>query len=104
MKDIEKADLGRFAVTKLAGDKGSFKTPTLRDIARSAPYMHDGRLKTLAEVVDYYNQGGNPNPWLDEELFPLKLTAEQRADLVTFLKEGLASQSYPNIQPPELPE
>ena len=97
-------DLGRFAETKLAGDRGAFKTPTLREIARTAPYMHDGRLKTLEDVVTYYDKGGHPNPQLDEEIFPLKLTAEQKADLVTFLKEGLSSASYPNIAPPKLPE
>lgn len=97
-------DLGRLTETRLLGDRGSFKTPTLREIARTAPYMHDGRLKTLEEVVDYYDQGGTPNPQLDEEIFPLKLTAQEKADLVTFLKEGLASESYPLIQAPKLPK
>jgi len=102
--DKEKPDLGRFVVTKIEGDKGSFKTPTLREVARSAPYMHDGRFKTLDEVVDYYNKGGHPNPQLDEELFELKLTKEQQADLVKFLTEGLSSEKYPHVKPPKLPE
>lgn len=102
--DKEKPDLGRFEVTKMLGDKGAFKTPTLREIARTAPYMHDGRFKTLEEVVEYYDKGCHPNPQLDEEIFPLKLTAEEKADLVTFLKEGLASPDYPDIAPPKLPE
>ena len=55
-------------------------------------------------VIAYYDKGGTPNPQLDEEIFPLKLTAEQKADLVTFLKEGLSSASYPAIKPPKLPE
>jgi cytochrome c peroxidase len=102
--DDKEPDAGRQAVTKLLGDRGSFKTPTLREIARTAPYMHDGRFATLEEVVEYYDKGGTPNPQLDEEIFPLKLTAEQKADLVTFLKEGLSSESYPDVEPPELPK
>ena len=100
----KKPDLGRFLVTKLEGDKGGFRTPTLREIARTAPYMHDGSLKTLEDVVEFYNKGGVMNPQLDEEIFPLKLTKQQKADLVTFLKEGLSSKSYPNIKPPKLPK
>lgn len=100
----DQPDLGRVAVSKLEGDTGSFKTPTLREIARTAPYMHDGRFATLEEVVEYYNKGGTPNPQLDEEIFPLQLTAEQKADLVTFLKEGLSSEGYPQHKAPELPE
>jgi cytochrome c peroxidase len=96
-------DLGRYEVSKLLGDKGSFKTPTLREIARTAPYMHDGSLKTLEEVVEHYDKGGIPNPQLDEEIFPLKLTDEEKADLVTFLREGLSSPDYPDIEPPTLP-
>lgn len=102
--DKEKPDLGRAEVTKVEGDKGAFKTPTLREIARTAPYMHDGRFKTLEEVVDYYDKGCHQNPQLDEEIFELKLTPAEKADLVTFLKEGLASPEYPDIAPPKLPE
>lgn len=98
------ADVGRFSETKQDGDRGSFKTPTLREIARSAPYMHDGSLKTLEEVVDYYDKGGTTNPQLDEEIFALTLTAQEKADLVTFLKEGLSSSVYPEIAPPEIPK
>lgn len=100
----EKPDLGRFEITKIEGDKGSFKTPTLRDISRTAPYMHDGSLATLEEVVEYYDKGGTPNDYLDEELFPLKLNADQKAALVAFLKVGLTSTSYPEVEPPKLPE
>jgi len=99
----ENPDLGRYEVTKVLGDKGSFKTPTLREIARTAPYMHDGRFATLAEVVDYYDKGAFNNPQLDEGIFALKLTPAEKADLVTFLTEGLASESYPDIAPPKLP-
>jgi cytochrome c peroxidase len=102
--DDDEPDHGRFAISSLKGDTGSFKTPTLREIARTAPYMHDGRLATLEEVVDYYDKGGVPNPYLDEEIKQLSLTDQQKADLVTFLKEGLSSPSYPDIEPPKLPE
>ena len=102
--DKKKPDLGRFEITKLEGDKGSFRTPTLREIAKTAPYMHDGSLKTLEEVVEYYDKGGNANPQLDEEIFPLKLSKQQKQDLVEFLKTGLSGKSYPNVKPPELPK
>jgi cytochrome c peroxidase len=101
--NVPKADLGRFEVTKVAGDRGAFRTPTLREIARTAPYMHDGSQKTLEEVVEHYAKGGTPNEQLDEEIFPIKMTAEEKADLVTFMKEGLASPDYPDIAPPKLP-
>ncbi|MEX0703054.1 MAG: cytochrome c peroxidase [Planctomycetales bacterium] len=97
-------DPGRQAISKLGGDTGAFKTPTLREIARTAPYMHDGSEKTLEDVVAYYDKGGRPNQWIDEEIAPLKLTGPERADLVTFLKEGLSSESYPLHKPPTLPE
>lgn len=100
----DQPDEGRFVISTLEGDKYSFKTPTLREIARTAPYMHDGSLKTLEEVVDYYSKGGEANDYLDEEIFELNLTADEKADLVQFLKEGLASDSYPQIAPPELPK
>ncbi len=99
----EKPDLGRFEITKLEGDRGSFKTPSLRDIARSAPYMHDGSLATLEDVVEHYSKGGIANDYLDEEIFTLKLSGEDKAALVTFLNEGLSSSTYPDVSAPELP-
>lgn len=102
--DKKEPDVGREKLSGLKGDRGSFKTPTLREIARTAPYMHDGSLKTLEDVVAHYEQGGVKNPWLDEEIFPLKLTDQEKADLVQFLKEGLSSESYPMHKAPELPE
>ena len=102
--DLEKIDVGREEHSKQGGDKGAFKTPTLREIARTAPYMHNGSHKTLEEVVEYYDKGGTPNDTLDEEIYPLKLTAEEKADLVTFLKEALSSPKYPDVEPPKLPE
>jgi cytochrome c peroxidase len=67
------------------GGDGTFKTPTLREVARTAPYMHDGSLDTLQQVVDFYEGGGNPNPALDPEIRPLKLTEADRRALVAFL-------------------
>jgi cytochrome c peroxidase len=61
-------------------------------------------LKTLEDVVNYYDKGGFANPQLDEGIFALKLTDQEKADLVTFLKEGLSSKSYPQVTPPKLPE
>jgi cytochrome c peroxidase len=102
--DKDKPDEGRMVISKLEGDRGAFKTPTLREIARTAPYMHDGSLATLEAVVEHYNKGGIANPQLDEEIFPLNLSDQEKADLVTFMKEGLASESYPLVKPPKLPE
>ena len=84
--DMEDPDLGRYTVTKNDSDRGAFKTPTLRDIVRTAPYMHDGSLRTLMGVVDFYNKGGIPNKYLSKEIRPLNLTGQEKADLVEFLK------------------
>ncbi|MBA4029721.1 MAG: cytochrome-c peroxidase [Planctomyces sp.] len=97
-------DAGRFEVSKIEGDRGAFKTPTVREVARTAPYMHDGSLKTLEEVVEHYNKGGTPSDLLDEEIFPLKLTAEEKAALVVFMREGLASPDFPVVKKPVLPQ
>lgn len=102
--EAKEPDTGRKAISKLGGDHGSFKTPTLRDVARSAPYMHDGSIQTLKEVVEHYNKGGVPNEFLDEEIFKLNLTPQDVNDLVTFMKEGLASSKYPEHKAPELPK
>lgn len=102
--DGEEPDAGRQAHSELLGDRGSFKTPGLREIARSGPYMHDGSLKSLEDVVNYYDKGGTPNDQLDESIFPLKLTPAEKKDLVQFLKEGLSSPDYPLIEAPRLPD
>lgn len=82
----EPKDLGRYEVTKRQGDQGKFKTPTLRGAALTPPYMHDGSLATLEEVVKFYRQGGGANPHLDPALKPLDLSTEEEHDLVAFLK------------------
>lgn len=66
--------------------EGSFKVPTLREVARTAPYMHDGSLATLEDVIDYYDRGGNANPGLDPDVRRLNLAAEEKRALAAFLK------------------
>jgi cytochrome c peroxidase len=84
------ADLGRWAIdpigAKLDADIGAFKTPTVREVAHTGPYMHDGSLTTLEQVVEHYDKGGTPNPSLDPDMKPLKLTVEEKADVVAFMK------------------
>ena len=92
-------DLGRYDDTKVEADKGAFKTPTLRNVAKTAPYMHDGSLKTLKAVVDFYAGGGNSNPYLDKEIKTIHLSGQERADLVTFL-EALTGDTPPDSGPP----
>jgi cytochrome c peroxidase len=79
-------DEGRFAVSLNAKDHGAFKTPTLREVTRTAPYMHDGSLATLEDVVDFYSDGGRSNPSLDAEIRPRNFTAEEKRALIAFLK------------------
>ena len=101
--DRESPDLGRFGVTRNEADKGAFKTPTLRDVARRGPYMHDGSVPTLADVVALYDRGGIPNPWLSSDVRPLGLTAQDRSDLVEFLN-ALTGQIAPDVsRAPALP-
>jgi len=83
----EKASaLGRFLVTREPRHMGAFKTSQLRNIALTAPYMHDGSEATLADVIEYYDIGGNPNAYLDGGMRPLGLTAQEKADLVALLE------------------
>jgi cytochrome c peroxidase len=83
-------DLGRWAVepygARYDGSIGAFKTPTVRDAEKTGPYMHDGSMKTLEEVVEHYDKGGNVNPYLDKDMKKLNLTAQEKADLVAFMK------------------
>ncbi len=81
-----KVDFGRYEVTRAEKDKGAFKTMTLRSISETSPYMHDGAFRTLEEVVEFLDQGGGNNPNLSPLVKPLGLTAEEKADLVAFLK------------------
>ncbi len=97
-------DVGRMKVTNDPKDWGVFKTPTLRDVARTGPYMHDGSLKTLRDVVDYYDKGGTPNKNLDEKIKALHLTGQDKADVVEFLK-ALNGTGWQQIKvPAKFPE
>lgn len=77
---------GRLAITADDADRGAFKTPTLRGLTETAPYMHDGSLATLEDVVAFYDRGGRPNANLDAAMKPLGLSEEDRANLVAFLR------------------
>ncbi len=96
LSDKKSSELGRFAVTRYFDELGAFKTPTLRNIALTAPYMHDGSLKTLRDVVVHYNNGGvtvaeDPvNDFLSGGIRPLALTDKEIDDLVAFM-EALTS-------------
>ena len=102
--DREKPDLGRFAMRKIEGNKGRFKTPTLRDVAPRPPYMHDGSMKSLDEVVAFYNRGGTANPWLSPDIKPLSLTTQEQADLVAFLGALTGQVAAEVSTPPTLPK
>jgi len=78
-------DPGRYAVTGREADRGAFKTPTLREVGKTAPYMHDGSFRTLEEVIEFYERGGNSNPTRDPELGPLRLTPAEKRALRAFL-------------------
>jgi cytochrome c peroxidase len=95
-------DVGRFTVTKKPEDTGAFKTPTLRDVARSAPYFHDGSAKTLEEAVDIMLAGGKPNQYLDKKnLQPQKVLPDQREALLDFLRSLNVDC---NLKKPPLPQ
>jgi len=98
-------DPGRLAIdaigAKNPANYGAFKTPTLRDITKTGPYMHDGSMKTLEEVVEHYNKGGNPNPALDKDIRKLNLTDQEKKDVVEFMK-ALTGEG-PKVALPTLP-
>ena len=94
---VGKSDPGRMAVTGDAADRGAFRTPTLRNIELTGPYMHDGSLRTLDEIVDFYVDGGGANPDLSALIRPLKFDERDRADLVAFLR-SLTSPDLPRLE------
>ena len=100
--DADEPDLGRFDVTGDDKDKGAFKTPTLRNVALSAPYMHDGSQESLAVVIDWYAKGGHANPHLSEKVKKLDLTQQDKDDLLAFM-HALTSD-FPPIETGRLPE
>ncbi len=95
-------DLGRFEVTREEKDKGAFKTPSLRNIAQTGPYMHDGSQKTLREVVDWYAKGGHPNRYLSDKIKKFEASEQDREDLVAFM-EALTGD-FPAVEVGRLPE
>ncbi|HZF00154.1 MAG TPA: cytochrome c peroxidase [Planctomycetota bacterium] len=100
--DGKPKDVGRFANSKIEKDTGAFKTPTLRDIARTAPYFHDGSVATLEEAVKLMVNGGHDNPFLDKvNLLKAEITAAEQADIVEFLKTLTETTTIPE---PKLPQ
>ena len=85
-RDGQIDDEGRFAISANPRDHGAFKTPTLREVARTAPYMHDGSIGSLEDVIDFYSEGGRANPLLDSEVRPRNFTVEEKRALVAFLR------------------
>jgi cytochrome c peroxidase len=98
---VENPDLGRYTQRKVTALKGAFKTPTLRDVALTAPYFHDGSAKTLKEVVAHYNKGGEVKTDLSPNIKPLNLSEQEMSDIVAFM-EALTSKHMP-LTLPELP-
>ncbi len=101
--DKAKPDLGRYEITKKDADRGAFKTPTLRNIALTAPYMHDGSEATLLDTIEFYNKGGIKNPQLAPEVVPLNLTQRDKLDLVALL-ESLTGDVVNADLPDQLPK
>src|SRR5262249_50622372 len=95
------SDEGRFAKVPVRIAKGAFKTPTLRDIALTAPYMHNGAYRTLEEVVDHYDRGGDEKENLDPNMKPLNLTPQEKKDLAEFLRSLTGRQEAVTL--PSLP-
>lgn len=82
---LQYADSGRARITLLPSDVGKFKVPSLRNIAMTAPYMHDGSIATLSDVIEHYNSGGKPHPNKSGLIKPLNLTEQEKEDLLNFL-------------------
>jgi len=83
--DLHYLDAGLENLTNDPDDNGKFRTPTLRNVALTAPYMHDGRFSTLEQVLDFYNRGGMHNPTQDSLIHPLELSGQQMEDIIAFL-------------------
>lgn len=98
--DLPNPDTGRYAITHQVQDWGAFKVPTLRDTEHAAPYMHDGSLATLEEVIDFYDKGGIPNKNLHSLMRPLHLSDEDKKALVSFLK-SLNGEGWQSFKEPD---
>ncbi len=100
--DQENPDLGRYVVTNKEEDKGAFKTPTIRNVAMTPPYMHDGSQETLLDVVEHYAKGGTPNKNLSDKIKPIDLTEQEKLDLVAFMEA--CTGPLPPVETERLPE
>lgn len=98
--DEQPPDLGRAEITKKRGDDGKFKVPTLREVVHTGPYMHDGRFRTLDDVLEFYRKGGQPGPHLDSRIAPFFLDAPAKANLTEFLK-SLSGEGWQQIKAPD---
>jgi cytochrome c peroxidase len=96
------ADEGRYLVTGKEADRGAFKTPTLREVTRRAPYMHDGSVPTLRAVIELYDRGGTANPLLAPQIEPLGLTGDEIDALLAFLA-ALEGEGYQDTPPTQFP-
>jgi len=92
--DSAKPDLGRYLVTNKESDQGKFRTPTLRDISRTSPYMHNGSIKGLNDLIDFYDKGGIENSYQSPVIKPLHLTKDERVDLKKFLRSLTGANNY----------
>ena len=102
--DKPNPDLGRYEITHDKKDWGAFKVPTLREVTLTYPYMHDGSLKTLEEVVEHYDKGGIPNPNLHPLIRPLHLTEYEKKALVSFMHSLNGEGWHHFIEPVNFPE
>lgn len=93
-------DLGLAGISGKRHDEGKFKVPTLREVVHTGPYMHDGRFRTLDEVLEFYRKGGKPGPRLDSRIAPFFLDARAKADLTEFL-QSLSGEGWQQIKAPE---
>ena len=91
--DIVGNDIGRMAITGLSSDEGRFKTPSLRNVGLTSPYMHDARLATLENVIEHYNAGLASHPTTDTLIRPLGLNSGEVSDLIAFL-ESLTDSAF----------
>jgi len=101
LKDRTPPDLGRYAIDPQQDNWKAFKTPSLRNIARTAPYMHDGSLATLRDVIEFYVRGGDEHRYKDANMHPLKLSAAEKDDLEIFLNSFTSTVG--TVAPPRLP-
>ena len=99
--DRENPDLGRFDQTKVDKDRGAFKTPTIRNVCQSAPFMHDDSQAILEAVVDWYDKGGHPNPYLSDKIKKLNRNAQEKENLVPYMKS--LTGELPKVREDRLP-